>query len=198
MVLTTPPLTYKLHNVKEISNHVACYQMNPIELRFFAESCSSGTYSHDCGGITEPTARSWRLSGIGCVQHEHMTWVWVTEQTYVGGVGRWTTATLADADVPGTASDNIRHTFYAWLLADWSQHSNAATSVVGFTFKLQLCALWRESHVYLVHCEHCVFVLFVDDFPTLEHTFCKHLKTFLFAVYWYTFSALEVLRRCAI
>jgi len=29
-------------------------------------------------------------------------------------------------------------------------------------------------------------------------TFCKHLKTFLFAVYWYTYSALEVLRRCAI
>ena len=29
-------------------------------------------------------------------------------------------------------------------------------------------------------------------------TFCKHPKTFLFAVYWYTFSALEVLRRCAI
>jgi len=28
--------------------------------------------------------------------------------------------------------------------------------------------------------------------------FCKHLKTFLFAVYVYTFSALEVLRRCAI
>jgi len=38
-----------------------------------------------------------------------------------------------------------------------------------------VCALRRESHVYLVHCEHCVFVLFVD-------TFCKHLKTFSFAV----------------
>ena len=29
-------------------------------------------------------------------------------------------------------------------------------------------------------------------------TFCKHLKTFLFAVYWYTFSALELIRRCVI
>ena len=39
---------------------------------------------------------------------------------------------------------------------------------------------------------------YLRDPAVSRDTFCKHLKTFLFAVYWYTFSALEVLRRCAI
>jgi len=39
---------------------------------------------------------------------------------------------------------------------------------------------------------------YLRDPAVSRDTFCKHLKTFLFAVYWYTFSALEVLRRCDI
>jgi len=39
---------------------------------------------------------------------------------------------------------------------------------------------------------------YLRDPAVSRDTFCKHLKTFLFAVYWYTFSALEVVRRCAI
>jgi len=39
---------------------------------------------------------------------------------------------------------------------------------------------------------------YLRDPAVSRGTFCKHLKTFLFAVYWYTFSALEVLRSCAI
>jgi len=38
---------------------------------------------------------------------------------------------------------------------------------------------------------------YLRDPAVSRDTFCKHLKTFLFEVYWYTFSALEVLRRCA-
>jgi len=39
---------------------------------------------------------------------------------------------------------------------------------------------------------------YLRDPEVSRDTFCRHLKTFLFAVYWYIFSALEVLRRCAI
>jgi len=41
---------------------------------------------------------------------------------------------------------------------------------------------------------------YLRDPAVSRRTFCKHLKTFLFAVYWYTctFSALEVLLQCAI
>jgi len=39
---------------------------------------------------------------------------------------------------------------------------------------------------------------YLRDPAVSRDTFCKHLKMFLFAVYWYTFSALEVLRHCAI
>ena len=39
---------------------------------------------------------------------------------------------------------------------------------------------------------------YLRDPEVNRDTLCRHLKMFLFAVYWYTFSALEVLRRCAI
>ena len=45
-----------------------------------------------------------------------------------------------------------------------------------------MCVLRRESHVYLVHCERCVSVLFVDDFATLEHARCHECLSGIVAV----------------
>ena len=51
------------------------------------------------------------------MQHAHMTWVWVAEQTYSAEVCGWTTVTLADADVPGIASTTPKtHIHMMWQL----------------------------------------------------------------------------------